>query len=210
MEEFTIRQIEIMEAATGLIHNNGIQNLTIKNLAADINLSEPALYRHFKSKNDILLGMLNYFIMEMKTRLKSIDIAPDATAGDELRAIFQSQLQTFTSKPAIVSVIFAESIFHFDEALSKKVTEIMDLMHTFVTANVTKGQEAGQYAKMLDANTLSTIILGGIRLTVLKWKVSGHQSNLIKEGTAILEGILKMITKTKSQQHEKSTLISNQ
>jgi AcrR family transcriptional regulator len=55
MQEFTDRQIEIMEAATNRISKYGIQNLTIKTLAEDIGLSEPALYRHFKSKNEILL-----------------------------------------------------------------------------------------------------------------------------------------------------------
>ena len=66
MEKYTSRQIEIMEAATARIDKHGIQNLTIKNLAADIGLSEPALYRHFKGKNEILLSLLNYFISEIK------------------------------------------------------------------------------------------------------------------------------------------------
>ena len=193
MEKFTERQIEIIEAATARIDRHGIQNLTIKNLAADIGLSEPALYRHFKGKNDILLGLLNYFIMGMKNRINNIPVNPDATAGDELRTIFKSQLQAFTDKPAVVSVIFAESIFHYDEGLSYKVSEIMDLMHQYVNVNIEKGQKAGQYSKLINASTLTTIILGGIRMTVLKWKISGHKSNLMKDGKAVLNGILKMI-----------------
>lgn len=195
MEKFTDRQIEIMEAATARIDAYGIQNLTIKTLAADIGLSEPALYRHFKSKNDILLGLLNYFITGMKNRISNIPVNPNATAGDELRDIFKSQLQTFTDKPAIVSVIFAESIFHYDEGLSYKVSEIMELMHQYVNANIEKGQKAEQYGKLINASTLTTIILGGMRMTVLKWKLSGHKSNLMKDGKAVLEGILKMIEK---------------
>jgi len=195
MEKFSDRQIEIMEAATARIDKYGIQNLTIKTLASDIGLSEPALYRHFKSKNDILLGLLNYFITGMKNRFSNIPVNPDATAGDELKAIFHSQLQTFTNKPAIVSVIFAESIFHYDEGLTKKVSEIMDLMHQYVKANIEKGQKAGQYSKLINVSTLTTIILGGIRMTVLKWKLSGHKSNLIKDGNTVLEGILEMIEK---------------
>lgn len=195
MEKFSDRQIEIMEAATSRIDTYGIQNLTIKNLAADIGLSEPALYRHFKSKNDILFGLLNYFITEMKNRISNIPVNPKATAADELRAIFNSQLQTFINKPAIVSVIFAESIFHFDNSLSNKVSEIMDLMHQYVKTNIEKGQKGGTYNKLIGASTLTTIILGGMRMTVLKWKISGHKSDLMKDGTAVLEGILKMIEK---------------
>ena len=195
MQEFTDRQIEIMEAATNRISKYGIQNLTIKTLAEDIGLSEPALYRHFKSKNEILLSLLEYFKKDMKNRIQSISFKPTDTSADELRAIFNSQLQTFTNKPAIVSVIFAESIFHFDESLSNKVAEIMDMMQEYVKANITKGQEKGQYNKLIGASTLTTIIIGGMRMTVLKWKLSGHKSNLVKDGKTVLDGILKMIEK---------------
>ncbi len=195
MQEFTDRQIEIMEAATNRISKYGIQNLTIKMLAEDIGLSEPALYRHFKSKNEILLSVLEYFKMEMKSRIQSIHFKEGDSYAERLRLIFNSQLQTFTDKPAIVSVIFAESIFHFDENLSNKVAEIMDLMQNYVLENVKNGQENGQYSKVIGASTLTTIIIGGMRMTVLKWKLSGHKSNLMKDGKSVLNGILKMTEK---------------
>lgn len=193
MKQFTDRQIEIMEAATNRISKHGIQHLTIKTLAEDIGVSEAALYRHFKSKNVILLSLLEYFQAEMKGRMQAVMSEPLGTAGDELRAIFNSQLQSFTAKPAIVSVIFAESIFHFDEGLSKKVAEIMEMMQEHVKSNIQKGQEKGQYSKLVGTSTLTTIIIGGMRMAVLKWKLSGYRSNLIKEGKTVLNGLLKMI-----------------
>jgi len=195
MQEFTDRQIEIIEAATNRISKFGIQNLTIKTLAEDIGLSEPALYRHFKSKNQILWNLLEYFKTEMENRIQSIPFKTSTSEADKLRAIFNSQLQTFVNKPAIVSVIFAESIFHYEENLNNKVSEIMDLMHQYVKANIEKGQKGGIYNKLIGASTLTTIILGGMRLTVLKWKLTGHKSDLIKDGKAVLDGILKMIEK---------------
>ncbi len=193
MNNFTDRQVEIMEAATLRIDQHGIQNLTIKNLAADIGLSEPALYRHFASKNDILLSLLNYFIAETKVRIRGISTKADDTAGTSLKAIFNSQLQAFIKKPAIVSVIFAEGIFNFDDGLSAKVSEIMNLMQELVDANIKRGQELQQYSKLINASTLTTIIIGGIRLTVLQWKLSKHKSNLVKDGNSVLDGVLKMI-----------------
>ncbi len=193
MQEFTDRQIEIMEAATNRISKFGIQNLTIKTLAEDIGLSEPALYRHFKSKNQILWGLLEYFKTEMENRIQSILFKTSTSEADKLRAIFNSQLQTFVNKPAIVSVIFAESIFHYEENLSNKVSEIMDMMQNYVKNNIKQGQESGQYNKLMGASTLTTILIGAIRMTVLRWKLSGHKSDLIKDGKAVLDGILKMI-----------------
>jgi len=195
MQEFTDRQVEIMEAATLRISKFGIQNLTIKTLAEDIGLSEPALYRHFKSKNEILWSLLEYFKSEMSNRIQSLPFKPSDSESDKLRAIFNSQLKTFVNKPAIVSVIFAESIFHYEENLSLKVVEIMDMMQDVVKANIKKGQELEQYNKLISASTLTTILMGGMRMTVLKWKLSGHKSNLVKEGKAVLDGILKMIEK---------------
>lgn len=193
MEAFTERQVEIIEAATKRIDQHGIQNLTIKNLAADMELSEPALYRHFEGKNAILLGLLHYFAEEMKTRLGKVMGQTYASAGEELRALFDSQLRAFTKQPSVISVIFAENIFHFDKTLSAKVGEIMDLMQGHVRRNVEAGQKRGEYGKAIGVGTLATIIIGSMRLVVLKWKLSGHRSNLVKDGRTVLDGILKMV-----------------
>lgn len=56
MKEPTDRQAEIVAAAFTLIAQNGVQELTIKNLGAAIGESEPAIYRHFASKREILEG----------------------------------------------------------------------------------------------------------------------------------------------------------
>jgi|JI6StandDraft_1071083.scaffolds.fasta_scaffold02228_4 TetR/AcrR family fatty acid metabolism transcriptional regulator len=193
---FTERQIEIMQAATQRIDKNGIQDLTIKNLAADLNLSEAALYRHFKSKNDILLGLLNYFIQVMKLRLSAIIDQEGLSAEDILKQVFDSQLRSFVKNPAIVSVIFSEGIFQFNKDLNGKVMEMMELMQTNIQSVVAKGIDAGQIRGQIGASTITTIIMGSMRMTVLKWKLSGHKSKLIQDGSSVLSGILSMI-KTK-------------
>lgn len=193
MLDFTDRQKEIMEAAMDRIDKHGVQNLTIKNLAADIGLSEPALYRHFKSKNEILLSLLKNILFDIKSRTSEISLDKDTTAGDQLRAIFNSQLKSFMDKPSIVSVIFAESIFHFDITLKNKVSEIMEFMQNVVKSCIQKGQDEGQFRKLINAATLTTIVTGGMRMAVLKWKLSGNKSNLVKDGMIVLDGILKMI-----------------
>jgi len=190
---FTERQIEIMQAATQRIDKYGIQDLTIKNLAADLQLSEAALYRHFKSKNDILMGLLNYFIQEMKLRLSAIIDQEELNAADILKQVFDSQLRSFVNNPSIVSVIFSEGIFQFNKDLNKRVMEMMELMQINIQSVIEKGIHAGQIRGLIGASTITTIIMGSMRMTVLKWKLSGHKSNLLQDGITVLSGILNMI-----------------
>lgn len=194
-KDFTERQIEIMEAATLRIDKFGIQELTIKNLAADLNLSEAALYRHFKSKNEILLGLLTYFIFEMQVRVSHIVQKEESHPSELLKQIFASQLSTFVKRPAIVSVIFAEGIFQFNKELLSKVSEMMALMQNIINKLIVKGQEEGIYSKVLGASTSTTIIMGSMRMVVLKWKLSGNKSNLVNDGKKVLNGLLKMLEK---------------
>jgi AcrR family transcriptional regulator len=191
--KFSERQIEIIEAATKRIDEHGIQDLTIKTLAADLNLSEAALYRHFKSKNEILLGLLTYFIDEMKDRLDVILSNKDRTPSELLKDLFDSQLKTFVQKPSVVSVIFSESIFQFNKELSSTVSSMMELMQNHIESIVKKGQANGSFSKIVGVSTTTTIVMGGMRITVLKWKLSGHKSDLIKDGNKVLNGILKMV-----------------
>ena len=191
--KFSERQIEIIVAATKRIDEHGIQDLTIKTLAADLNLSEAALYRHFKSKNEILLGLLTHFIDEMKDRLAAILSIKDQSPSALLKDLFNSQLKTFVAKPSVVSVIFSESIFQFNKELSDTVSSMMELMQTHIETIVKKGQADGSFSKIVGVSTTTTIIMGGMRITVLKWKLSGHKSDLIKDGNKVLNGILKMV-----------------
>lgn len=194
--EFSDRQIEIMELATKRIDKYGIQELTIKNLAADINLSEAALYRHFKSKNDILLSLLSYFIMDMEDRMSAIVERREQSAKEQLKAIFQSQLKTFVQKPSIVSVVFSEGIFQFNKQLAEKLSDMMQMMNGHIERLIEKGKEDGEFITLIGNQTMATIVMGSMRMAVLKWKLSGHKSNLLKDGNSILNGLLKMLEKS--------------
>lgn len=195
--EFSDRQIEIMELATGIIDRQGIQELTTKNLAAEIGLSEAALYRHFKSKNEIMLSLLDYFMLEMKGRVAAIASTSndDKSATDLLKEIFTSQLKSFAKKPAIVSVIFSEGIFQFNKELMQKVSGMMEMMRSQIETIVKKGQQDGSIRDFVAPSVLTTIIMGSMRMAVMKWKILGNGTDLVKEGTKVLNGVLKMIEK---------------
>lgn len=57
--KYTKRQQEIIEATLELITDQGLQGASIGRIAAKIGISEPALYRHFKNRRDIIVATLD-------------------------------------------------------------------------------------------------------------------------------------------------------
>lgn len=49
-----VRRKQIMSAARRLIIKQGGEHLTMRRMAEEVGISEAAIYRHFKSKKDIL------------------------------------------------------------------------------------------------------------------------------------------------------------
>lgn len=198
-QEFSDRQIEIMEAAMEIIDRRGIQELTTKNLAQDVGLSEAALYRHFESKHAILLGLMNHFTGEMKDRVVAIASKEERSPSELIRDIFLSQLKTFVQKPAIVQIIFAEGIFQFNKELMQKVADMMEMMQQQLERIIKQGQQDGSFRDFAGPSTLATIIMGSMRLAVMKWKVMGHKTDLVKDGMKVLNGVLMMVEKSVKQ-----------
>ena len=56
------RQDMIIDEAIKIIHTDGYQSFSIRELAKQVKISEPAIYRHFLNKEDIILGILNRMV----------------------------------------------------------------------------------------------------------------------------------------------------
>jgi len=189
------RQIDIIEATTKLIGESGIQNLTIKNLAAEMGFSEPALYRHFKGKTEILKSVLIYYKEKLGKELKRI-VNSDLSGLKKINKMVAFQFKHFTNFPAIVMVIFAETSFQYDSELSKVVSEIMTQKKIMVSNIIKEGQNEGSVRNDINAEQLTTIVMGGMRLTVLEWRLSGFSFNLIKKGKE-LRNTIELLLKNK-------------
>ena len=55
------RRSEILNKSLEIISEKGFYNLTIRNIAAEINISEAAVYRHFKNKKEIVSMLAEEF-----------------------------------------------------------------------------------------------------------------------------------------------------
>jgi len=186
------RQNEIINAALDIIAKNGIQNFTTKNLAKTIGISEAALYRHFASKTEILLTMLEQ-IRIFKLEIFNEIAETNQNIFDKINHVFFKLLSKFEETPSIVSVIFSDEIFKNDEILSNKINEIMDNYQNLFIKILVVAQQNREIRNDVDAKYLIMFLLGGLRLLVRKWEKSNYKFDLISEGkrlTKVFESLL--------------------
>ncbi len=190
----TARQIEITKVALELINEKGIQGLTIKNLAKKIGITEPAIYRHYDSKTDILIAVLDLFKQNTE-KLFEKELSNNGKAIDKIEHLFTNHFTTLSATPSLVSVIFSEEIFRNEQVLIDKISEVIDKNDKILTTIITNGQKTGEIRTDIEAKYLSTIIIGSLRLFVKKWQFSAFSYNLPKEGKKLIDSIKLLIIK---------------
>jgi TetR/AcrR family fatty acid metabolism transcriptional regulator len=178
------RQIEIIEAATNLIGQGGVKSLTTRALAAEIGFSEPALYRHFSDKNEIVKSVLLYYKDVLRQGLTNV-IESNSSGKDKIKAMIDFQFNHFIKFPAVIMVMFSETSFQHDTELSKTVLSIMLQKGKLVTTMIEAGQREGTIRKDIAPDQLAKVIMGSMRLTILKWRLSDFNFDLIQEGKTL-------------------------
>ncbi len=192
MINFTDRQKEIIEVSIKLIAEKGIQRLTIKNISKNLGITEPAIYRHFESKLDILLAILSYFKSSTGAALERTHSA-GRSGIEKIEIMFFTHLKQFAEKPALAAVIFSEEIFQNDKRLSGQVAAIMKINMKAMSTFIKQAQQNDKIRNDITKEQLSLIIMGALRLIVTKWRLSDYSFDLEKRGADLWKSIKKLI-----------------
>lgn len=188
----TERQQEILDHAITLISEKGIQGLTMKNLSKRLDISEPAIYRHYENKIDILVSLLDYFTSNTSGIFRD-EKHQDLPAIDRLKIVFNKHFETFESTPALVAVVFSEEIFRNEAVLSNKVKLIMERNAASIVAILDEGKQKGEIHQSLNTEQLTTIFMGSLRLLVKRWQMCNFDFDLKQEGDALFETLNQLI-----------------
>lgn len=191
----TARQLEIVEAALELIAEKGIQGFTIKNLSKKIGVTEPAIYRHFENKVEILIAILNTF-KENTSKLFQNELNNDLRPIEKISHLFNKHFETFTANPSLVSVIFSEEVFRNEPQLIEKIVEVIEKNGEILREIIGNGQQLGEIRKDIPANHLAIMTMGSLRLFVKHWQFADKQFSLQEAGQPLVNSIIKMIKQT--------------
>ena len=189
----TERQQEIIENALALINEKGIQGLTIKNLSKRLGITEPAIYRHFENKIQILVAILD-LLKKNTSGIFVTEISGDVSATRKVEILFEKHFQSFVKMPSLASVVFSEEIFRNEEMLTDKISEVIEQNNRDLLAILKEGQQKGEIRNDVEANHLVILIMGALRLFVKKWQYSGFSYDLVKDGQKLIKSVILMIS----------------
>jgi AcrR family transcriptional regulator len=189
--ELTERQMDIVRAAIRIIANQGYEKLTTKNLAAEIGVSEAALYRHFNSKRELVTMVLCYFEYLSCQVISSIK-QEGCSPLECICRFVMNRYELFSENPDLAKVMFSEELFKNDPAFINQFQSIMHIHKGEVESFLIKGQNEGSIRMDLDPVQLFRLIVGSMRLLVTQWNMSGA-FNLKAEGKKLIETIIKLI-----------------
>jgi AcrR family transcriptional regulator len=180
VERLNDRQRQITAAALGIISERGLEALTMKNIAQRVGFSDAAVYRHFQNKSSMLSAMVDGFTADSIRALDRIG-SGGGSGLKTIRGFFLDRCRAFAVDRALATVLFAEDLFRSDPALAAKIHGVMHDHRRLLLRAIRLGQRQGLLPPLPPAH-LFTVIMGSLRLLVLRWLVGGCGFDLPQAG----------------------------
>ena len=166
------RQQQIIVAAAKLIFKYGSEHLTVKKIAAEVGISEAAIYRHFTSKKSILSFLLSH-IEEVLLR----DISPESAVAepvtlDSIEKIIGNHFSAIDLRKGISFQVIAEIISLGDRKLNKQASQAIEKYITRLKELLSCAIRDGEVRKDIDQEAAATLLFALIQCLVNIWSLS--------------------------------------
>lgn len=143
------RRRQLVEAAVRLIGTHGIQGTTVSKISAELGLTEMAAYRHFASKEEILMAASSYLLDRI---LEWLDSSSNPCILERLREIGESHFDMLSSDIDMFTAPYMQflTMTRGDEPLHRHVAENNTRMKEKIEALVREGMSEGSIQPDID------------------------------------------------------------
>lgn len=178
------RQEEIVRVAIALAAEQGVDAVTTQDMAAEMNLTQGAIFRHFATKDDIWYAVMQW----VRSRLTRV--LDGATAGETnpvaaLEKIFFAHLAFIQKHPAIPRLLFSEHLHKRNSRLQQLIQEIITGYEEKIAGLLRKAKVQGLAFASLDEESAATLYIGMIHGLVLGASIFQGKRSMLEEGRKI-------------------------
>ena len=188
-----VRREQIIHASRRLIMKYGSEHVTVRRIAAEIGISEGALYRHFRSKKEVLLFLIRHIeenlIGDFPKRPPTKNIL--GTLEDTLR----NHLSSMEQRKGMSFLVIAEIISLGDKDLNKRVLEVLSKYISAIKKLLLEGIKSGEIRKEIDPDMVATSFFGTLQGIITIWSLSNYSFVLEKKAGALWDLFQQAIRK---------------
>ncbi len=154
-----IRQEQIKQAVLDIIFTEGLKNLSTRNLAKHIGMSEGSIFRHFETKQDIILSIIQDVQDEFIGALRTI---ANANRDPEVRLneFLCETVHYLIANKGITMLLFSEASHNNDETLKKNLQVIFSSQKMLISKIFIDGIAAGKWDESINVSNLAMIYMG--------------------------------------------------
>jgi len=153
------RRKQIKEALFDILVNDGIKKLSTKNLSEKAGISEGTLYRHFGSKTDIYLSIVNDVETELFSRLQKIALSTQSPQK-RLKMFICEHYQYLTSHRGITLLLFSLASYNNNQQLLDEISQLFNLQKKYFCKIITDGMVHGAWDSSISPEKLSEFYMG--------------------------------------------------
>jgi TetR/AcrR family transcriptional regulator len=151
------RRVQILQALATMLEQPGAERITTAALAARLEVSEAALYRHFASKAQMFEGLIDFIEQSVFTLVNQIQ---ERQAGDPVRqaaAIVTLLVQFAERNPGMTRVMVGDALVFEHERLQQRMNQFFDRIESTLKQCL-RQDAAGSAMPTVDAQVRASLL----------------------------------------------------
>ena len=171
------RKEKIIITAIDLFDEAGINGLTTKEIARRQNITEPAIYKQFSSKKDIVMAILDRSAL-FDELIENTMVDNNIVGKEGILYFFRAYAEYFQNYPQITTPMFSFDMFRYDVDLQQRMENIINARREILFGFVVKGVENKEFPEDTDPQAFTDALFGVIWSTTFIWQMGGCSFNL--------------------------------
>ncbi len=168
------RKEDILQALAAMLENSNGQRITTAALAAQVGVSEAALYRHFPSKARMFEGLIEFIEDTLLSRINSILEEEKDTAGRTM-LIMQLLLIFAERNPGMCRILTGDALQGEQERLRERVAALFEKLETQLKQCLRERKLREGKSFSIDEGELATLLLSVCEGKIMQFVRSGFK-----------------------------------
>ena len=132
------RRVQILQALATMLEQPGAERITTSALAARLEVSEAALYRHFASKAQMFEGLIEFIEQTVFTLVNQIG-ERETDRGLRTRKLVVMVLQFAEKNPGMTRVMAGDALVFENERLQERMNQFFDKLEASLKQSLREG-----------------------------------------------------------------------